>query len=202
MADGKKVSRAAGNDLTLEDLLAQGFDGPTVRYWLLATHYRTVLNYSASELERARQCVSRLNEFVARLQHFQPGRRSPDLDQALYEAHSGWQEAMDNDLNVPTALGKLFALVRQVNRLLNSGELDGDQVQQVLGFMRQANQILAVIDFEAGGERDEQVERLIEARNKARQAKDFARADALREELQSLGVQLTDTPTGTRWKRR
>ncbi|NLF71246.1 MAG: cysteine--tRNA ligase [Candidatus Anammoximicrobium sp.] len=201
MADGKKVSRAADNDLRLEDVLALGFDGPTVRYWLLATHYRTVLNYAPSELEQARHCVSRLNQFVARLQHFQSGRRSGDLDQALYEAHSGWQEAMDHDLSISTALGKLFGLVRLVNRLLTANELDGEQVQQVLGFVRQVNQILAVIDFEPAEQRDEHVEQLVEARNAARQAKDFAQADALREQLQALGVQLTDTPAGTRWKR-
>ena len=200
MADGKKVSRAAGNDVRLDELLALGFSGPTIRYWLLATHYRTVLNYSAAELERARQCVCRLNEFVDRLQHFQAGRRSPDLDQALYEAHTGWHEALDHDLSISTALGKLFGLIRLVNRLLNEGELDADQVQQVLGFMRQANQILAVIDFEpAAG--DGEVEQLIAARNEARQAKDFARADALREQLQARGVQLADGPAGTRWKR-
>lgn len=200
MAEGKKVSRAAGNDLTLESVLAQGFDAPTVRYWLLATHYRTVLNYSPGELERARQCVVRLNKFVERLQHGPPGRRSADLDQALYEAHAGWQEALDHDLNLPTALGKLFAFVRLVNRLLNNGELDGDQVRQVLEFMRQADRVLAVIDF-GPAERDPQVEQLIERRNQARQAKDFARSDAIREELQALGVQLIDTPGGTRWKR-
>jgi cysteinyl-tRNA synthetase len=200
MAEGRKVSRAAGNDLSLDDVLKLGFDGPTVRYWLLATHYRTVLNYSAGELERAKQCVTRLNEFVDRLRHFQAGRRSPDLDQTLYEAHTGWQESLDHDLSISTALGKLFGLVRLVNRLLNDGELDADQVQQVLGFMRQANQILAVIDFEPE-QRDAQVERLIAARNQARQAKDFARADALRVELQALGVQLADSPSGTRWKR-
>jgi cysteinyl-tRNA synthetase len=197
MAEGKKVSRAAGNSLTLGDLAAQGFDGATVRYWLLATHYRTVLKYSRTEIESARRCVSRLNEFVTRLQRFKPGRHSPDLDQTLYEARAGWQDALDNDLNVPAALGKLFGFIRYANRLLNSGELDGDDVKQILDFIRQTNRILGVIDFEEGT-RDAQVQRLIEARNQARRERDFPRADALREELRLLGVHLTDSPTGTR----
>ena len=199
MADGKKVSRAAGNDLRLDDVLKLGFDGPTVRYWLLATHYRTVLNYSAGELERARQCVSRLNEFADRLQNAPPGPRVADFDQALYEAQTGWQETLDHDLSISTALGKLFGLVRLVNRHLNAGELDGDQVQQVQAFLRQANQILAVIDFDRNP-LDAQAERLVEARRQARQVKDFARADAIRDQLRALGVELIDTPAGTRWR--
>ncbi|MEN6450124.1 MAG: cysteine--tRNA ligase, partial [Thermoguttaceae bacterium] len=200
MADGKKVSRAAGNDLTLRDLLEQGFDGRTVRYWLLATHYRTVLHYSDRELRRAADCVARLNEFVARLTRFTPGRTSDELDQSLYAARAGWQDAMDNDLNVPKALGRLFAFVRHVNRLLGAGELDEAQVRQVLDFMRQVNRVLEVIDFHSE-QRDSKVAKLVAARDEARRAKDFHRADALRDELQSLGIQLTDTPSGTVWKK-
>lgn len=200
MAEGKKVSRAAGNDLTLEALLAQGFDGPTVRYWLLATHYRTVLRYSPRELESARQCVSRLNEFVARLQHMKPSRQSPDLDQALYEARTGCQDAMDHDLNVPKALGRLFAFIRHANRFMNNGELDADQVSQILQFIRQVNRVLDVIDFDKNMD-DEQIKRLVEERDNARREKDFQRADAIRDELRSMGVQLTDSSSGTRWKK-
>ena len=174
MAEGKKVSRAAGNDLTLEQLLQQGFHGATVRYWLLATHYRTVLHYSVGELERAATCVSRLNEFVARLGSFTSGQQSPELDQARHSARAGWQEAMDNDLNLPKALGRLFAFIRHVNRLLNNGELDADQVRQVLDFMRQVNGVLDVIDFKRA-EPDAQVARLVEERDAARRAKDFQR---------------------------
>ncbi len=196
MADGKKVSRAAGNELTLQDLAEQGFDGPTVRYWLLATHYRTVLQYSSRELQRAAQCVARLQEFVARLTHFQPGERSQNFDQVLYDTRAGWQEALDNDLNLPKALGRLFGFIRHVNRLLNDGQLDADQVRQVLDFMRQINGVLDVIDFQRE-EPDAQVSRLLEARRQARQAKDFRTADALRDQLLSMGVRLTDAPAGT-----
>jgi cysteinyl-tRNA synthetase len=200
MAEGKKVSRATGNDLTLEALLAQGFDGPTVRYWLLATHYRTVLKYSPRELDGARQCVSRLNEFVARLQHLEPGRQSPDLEQALYEVRTGCQDAMDHDLNVPKALGRLFSFIRHANRFMNNGELDADQVSQVLDFMRQVNRVLDVIDFDENMG-DEQIKRLVEERDKARQEKDFQRSDAIRDELRSMGIHVTDSPSGTRWKK-
>ena len=201
MADGKKISRAAGNDLTLAKLIEQGISGPAVRYWLLAAHYRTVLNYSAVELHRAANCVARLNEFVARLNNFaansgdcpnfrtsengtvplpNAGRNSPELGQALFATRAAWQEALDNDLNMPKALGRLFAFIRMVNRLLNSGELDADQARQVLEFMRQVNTVLDVIDFHRE-ESDEQISNLIEARNAARQKKDFPKADALRQ---------------------
>jgi len=191
MADGKKVSRAGGNELTLEYLMRKGFDGSTVRYWLLATHYRTVLHYSLRELQRAAQCVARLNEFAARLARFQPGRRSHDVSQALHEAQAAWQDAMDNDLNVPKALGKLFSFVREINRLLNREELDGDQVGQILDFMRQTNEVLNVVDFQPG-EINPQAAKLIEAREKARRTKDFDTADTIRKELESMGVRVAD----------
>ena len=107
---------------------------------------------------------------------------------------------MDHDLNVPKALGKLFAFLRQVNRLLGSGEPDGDQVRQVLDFMRWVNDVLDVIDFQRETP-DTQVASLMEARDKARQAKDYRAADALRAELQSMGIHLMDSPSGTAWRK-
>ena len=204
MADGKKVSRAAGNELTLEQLMERGFAGPAIRYWLLATHYRTVLQYALGELQRSVQCVARLNEFLARLTSLAPGRRSLDLEQALHDVQAGWREAMDNDLNVPKALGRLFAFVRHVNRLLGRGELDGDQARQVLDFMRQINAVLDVMDFPSNeaDEPDARVAKLIEAREKARRAKDFHAADTMRKELELLGVCVADGPQGTVWKKK
>jgi cysteinyl-tRNA synthetase len=196
MAEGKKVSRAAGNDITLEHLLERGFDGTTVRYWLLATHYRTVLHYSPEALERAGRCVFRLNEFAGRLRRFTTGPRSPDLDQVLYETQSGWQEALDTDLNIPKAVGKLFAFIRYVNRLLNRGELDSQQVRQVHSFVKQANDVLDVIDFEQVAS-DAEVAKLIDEREKARQARDFLKADAIREQLNKMGIGVRDASSGT-----
>jgi cysteinyl-tRNA synthetase len=200
MAEGRKVSRATGNDLTLEDLLDQGFDGPTVRYWLIATHYRKVLKYARVELERARRSVRRLNEFVARLQAMEPGQRSDDLEQALYRARMGCQEAMDQDLNVPQALGRLFPFIRYVNRLIDGQALDRDQIDQITDFLRQVNRILDVIDFAVDRDHAE-IEAIVRQRDAARGARDFARADALRDQLHQMGVHVTDGPHRTRWRK-
>jgi cysteinyl-tRNA synthetase len=103
---------------------------------------------------------------------------------------------MDNDLNIPKALGKLFPFVREINRLLDREELDADQVSQVLDFMHQTNDVLKVVDFRPD-EPNTQVTKLIEAREKARQTKDFHTADTIRKELESLGVRVADGPIGT-----
>jgi cysteinyl-tRNA synthetase len=197
VANGKKVSRAAGNSVTLGDLAAQGFDGPTVRYWLLATHYRTALPYCRDELVRAQRSVARLNHFAARLQVPRPGGRDPDLDQALYEARSGWLAAMDRDLNLPQALGRLFGFVRRANGALNQGQMDGEQMGQALDFLRQADRVLAVVDFDPPRP-DDRARHLLAARQQARRDRDFLRADQLRKELEELGVEPADEPCETR----
>jgi cysteinyl-tRNA synthetase len=200
MAEGRKVSRATGNDLTLEDLLEQGFDGPTVRYWLIATHYRKVLKYAPTELERARHSVRRLNEFVTRLMTLEPGEPSEDLEQALFQARTGCQEAMDHDLNVPRALGKLFPFIRHVNRLIDRRALSQEHVDQILDFMRQVNQILDVIDVNVD-QCDTEIEQIVRQRAAARREKDYEQADALRTQLREMGVQVIDSSDETRWRK-
>ena len=103
---------------------------------------------------------------------------------------------MDNDLNIPKALGKLFPFVREINRLLDRKELDGEQVRQILDFMHQTNDVLNVVDF-GPEEPDAQVAKLIEAREKARQTRDFHTADTIRRELESMGIRVADSPIGT-----
>jgi cysteinyl-tRNA synthetase len=108
--------------------------------------------------------------------------------------------AMDHDLNLPQALGHLFALAREVNRLLGRGLLDQDQRRRVLEFLGRVNEVLAVMDF-SQSEGDEEVDRLVARREAARQEKDFAAADELRDRLARMGVQVIDTPEGPRWQR-
>ncbi|MCB2193656.1 MAG: cysteine--tRNA ligase [Deltaproteobacteria bacterium] len=200
MVDGKKASRVAGNDVTLREILELGYSPAAVRYWLLSQHYRRPINYDKEQLDQAAKTVERLNDFVERLRFMSPGEPSADLDQILYEAKSGMQEAMDNDLGVPKAMGQLFAMVRRINRLMNQALMDAAQVEQVLGFVESVNRVLGVIDLEPGA-RDSEIEALVQKRDQARAGGDFALADKLRDELAQKGIQLIDTPSGTRWNK-
>ena len=200
MSEGRKVSRTHGNDLTLRDLLAQGHSPTTVRYWLLSQHYRRVLVCSAEQLGLAQRAVERLNEFAARLMFMRPGEAEPELDQLIHSTRALYQEAMDNDLNLPKAMGHVFGFIKQVNRLISQGRLDHQQVESVLEFLGRVNRVLGVMDLErpqAGPE----VQRLLERRQEARARGDFAAADTLRDQLAEHGVQIIDGPLGTRWRR-
>ncbi|MBU2517781.1 MAG: cysteine--tRNA ligase [Proteobacteria bacterium] len=200
MVDGKKASRLAGNDVTLREVLALGYSPATVRYWLLGQHYRRPLTFDREQLDQAAKTVERLGDFLERLRFMSPGAHAPDLDQILYEARSGIQQAMDNDLNVPKAMGHLFAMVRRVNRLMSQGQMDAAQVEKVLAFMGLANRVLGIMDLERPAP-DETIDALVRRRDAARAEGDFDLADKLRGELAVKGVQVIDTPAGTRWNK-
>lgn len=193
MVDGKKASRVSGNDVTLREVLELGYSPAAVRFWLLSQHYRRPLTYEREQLDQAAKTVERLDDFVERLRFMTPGATAPDLDQILYEAKSGIQEAMDHDLNVAKAMGQLFAMVRRVNRLMNQGLMDAAQVEQVLAFVASANRVLGVMNLEppAG---DADIEQMVKRRDAARTAGDFALADKLRDELAARGCSLSILP--------
>jgi len=200
MAGGRKVSRPQGADITLRDVLAKGHTPQAVRYWLLSQHYNRVLRYSPQHLNLAAKTVERLNEFVARLNAHFPGPKAPDLDQLIFQTRSRTLEAMDNDFNLPKAMGHLFAFIKKINHMLGQGLMDEEQVESVRDFMVKVDQVLAVMEF--GLPRAEpEVAALLARRDKARKAGDFAAADGIREELKKMGLELIDTPAGTRWRK-
>jgi cysteinyl-tRNA synthetase len=200
MADGKKVSRSGGNDLTLRDLLAQGWEAATIRYWLITHHYRRPITCSEVELNIAAKAVRRLNEFIARIMFTPSGETAPELDQLIHKTRYDMQTAMDNDLGMPKSMGLLFSFIKGINRLIADGLLDAAQREKVLEFMRRVNSVLAVMDFEQAAT-DPEIEKLLTDRERAREAGDFETADTIRDQLAQMDVQVIDTPQGTRWRR-
>ena len=198
--DGKKMTAALGNAVTLRDLLERGYTAREVRYWLLSSHYRKPKNFSYASLDAARAAVQRLDTFTRSLAQSTPGRTCPDMEQYIYDLRHRFAAAMDDDLNVPAGLAALFDFVRLMNRLLDRREADRADLDRALEALREINSILWVMTFEAE-DIEPEIRQLIEAREEARGTKEWAEADRLRRELLDRGIAVKDTSEGTRWER-
>jgi cysteinyl-tRNA synthetase len=197
--EGKKMAKKLGNYYTLRDLLQKGYDPIAIRYLLLSTHYRQQFNFTFEGLEAAKGAVERLRNFVRRLQDAD-GKGGGQVAELLRGVQTGFGGAMDDDLNISVALGALFDFVREVNNLLDSGEVSRSEAEASGRFMADLDKVLGVIGKVEAEELPEGAEKLIAEREKARNAKDWATADALRLKLKDMGVVVEDTAQGVRWR--
>ncbi|MEJ5238553.1 MAG: cysteine--tRNA ligase [Limisphaera sp.] len=205
LVEGRKMSKSLGNFFTLRDLLARGFSGREIRYTLLTAHYRETFNFTLEGLQAARGALGRLDECLTRLREVASaatGNGAPTAAQAVSvpDLVGPFTAAMDEDLNISAAWAAVFEWVRQLNRAMAAGELTPDQARAALDQWQRVDQVLGV------GEVQElqvppEIQSLVEARQAARKARDFARADALREQLRAAGWLVEDTPRGPRLKR-
>ncbi len=200
LVEGRKMSKRYGNFYTLRDLLAKGHDALAIRYLLLATHYRRKLNFTFKALEDATRAVERLSDFAARLESYSAGAQKPTkLSRHVEHARREFESALCDDLDAPRALAAVFRLVREANRAMGRGEASMEDVKAVKRFFADFNRIFAVVR-ERRGELPPELMKLIREREEARKRRDFATADALREELLRHGIAVEDTPRGTRWR--
>jgi len=197
--EGKKMAKKLGNYYTLRDLLQKGYDPIAIRYLLLSTHYRQQFNFTFEGLEAAKGAVERLRNCVRRLQDAD-GEGGGQVAELLRGVQTGFGGAMDDDLNISVALGALFDFVREVNNLLDSGEVSRSEAEATGRFMADLDQVLGVIGKVEAEALPEGAEKLIAEREEARKAKDWATADALRIKLKEMGVVVEDTAHGVRWR--
>jgi cysteinyl-tRNA synthetase len=211
LSEGEKMSKSLGNFYTLQSLLDRGHRPSAIRYLLLSAHYRTQLNFTLEGLKDADRAVGRLYEFRRRLSETpsvdDAGAGEPDLEAVANRWRASFVEALDDDLNVSDGLAATFTMVREANLALDDAKtvstsglaalrLALDDFDAVFG-------VLSLRDGEeSAGSADlaEWVEKRIAARAAAREGRDFAQADAIRDELLDRGVALEDGQSGTRWK--
>jgi cysteinyl-tRNA synthetase len=196
LVEGTKMAKSLGNFYTLRDLLQKGHAPTAIRYLLLSGHYRMPLNFSAEGLEAAATAVRRINDFVARLAEAPDSGPGPDAGPACQKARSDFAAALDDDLNMSSALAVVFELMHEINRL----ELTAASAGTVRQAMAYFDSVLDVLDARQET-LDSEIERLIAERLAARKTKEFAKADSIRNELARRGIVLEDTPQGVRWRR-
>lgn len=201
----EKMSKSLGNFVLLRDLLA-AYDPMIIRYMLATTHYRRPLRYDEAVIIEAQANVNKLREAIRRLKHRQD-QASADLEdhETWLTEINGIQEqfvtAMDDDFNASNGITALFDLVKSLNRYL---ELEVTSQAVLSLYDKVLHDLLAVfgLDLEdKSNSIDQEIEALIEERRQARANKDFARSDAIRDQLKEQGILLDDTPQGTVWKR-
>jgi cysteinyl-tRNA synthetase len=190
--DNEKMSKSLGNFFTIRDVL-QRFDGESIRFFMLRTHYRSPFNFSDLNLDDARTALRRL---YTALGSVSLGDAPFEIDWAEPRA-AAFRAAMNDDFNTPGALAVLFDLASEVNRS-KSVELAAQlrALGATLGVLQQAPQAF----LQAGAVlSDAEIQHRIEARAAAKKGKDFAGADQIRKELADLGITLKDGPEGTTW---
>jgi len=197
LADNKKMSKSLGNYYTLRDLLADGHKPKAVRYELLSTHYRQQHNFTLEGLRASAQSVQRLLDFMANLRDCRGEESAIEALLAMTEVE--FERSLDDDLNISAALGAVFDYVREANRLMSEGRFGPGNARQTRAVMERFDTVLGLLEEEPL-RLDKELERLVEQREEARRARNYARADAIRIELRSRGFVVEDTPQGPRLK--
>jgi len=210
LMEGRKMSKSLGNTTHLRDLLQEGVDPAAIRHLLLSAHYRTELNFTRDGLEASRKAVERLLDFQDRLDRTPgtPGGEAGGLSEAAERGVSAFRDALRDDLNISGALAALFIFVGEAHAILDreGGEVASEAVGAAQEALRSMDEVTGLLELgrrgrEVDGAFAAWVEGLLEERRRARATREFARADAIRQELAGAGVVVEDSPEGTRWKR-
>ncbi len=200
IVEGRKMSKSFGNFFTLRQILDKGYSGPAVRYLLIASHYRQQLNFTFDGLDAASRALTRYNDFVSNLGDYGGGEGDGSAQKIIDTVLTGFEENLDDDLNISGALGVVFDFIREINRLKDENRLSVEERDEVVKTMHRIDQVLGFEIKKTALDAD--VEALIVARDDARKSKDWALADKIRDDLLAMGIILEDTPQGVKWKRK
>jgi cysteinyl-tRNA synthetase len=204
--NNQKMSKSLNNFFTVREIL-QKYDNEVLRFFMLSGHYRNPINFSIDLLEQAKAGLERLYNSVNNMEHIvETGRDTEMIDDEkafslkLDEYKTRYIEVMDDDFNTADGIAVIFDMVRDINTNITEGS-SIELAKKALAMMKELGSPLGVLQKSTRKNLDEEVEKLIEERQRARKEKNFAQADKIRDQLKEMGIVLEDTPQGVRWKR-
>jgi len=204
--NNQKMSKSLNNFFTAREILEK-YDAEVVRLFMLSGHYRNPINFSIELLDQAKAALERLYNAIANLEHVIETSEDRELTaeeleffNRLDSFRERYIEVMDDDFNTADGISVIFDLVREVNTNIKEGS-PKKLAQKALDLIRELGSPLGILEKSTKGSLDEEIERLIEERQKARKEKNYALADKIRDQLKEMGIILEDTPQGVRWKR-
>ncbi|MFZ5966816.1 MAG: cysteine--tRNA ligase [Bacillota bacterium] len=202
--DNEKMSKSKGNFFTVRDILKE-FDPEVVRFFLLSAQYRNPVNFSRELMQQSANGLERLYNTKNNLEHMiknLPDQEMTEEEAVLYQGFEGYREkfieAMDDDFNTADGIAAIFELVKELNSKVKDG-VSKALVEKSHSLLTELSGVLGLLVKKMDDSLDEEIDQLIQERQRARKEKNFALADKIRDDLKARGVILEDTPQGVKW---
>ena len=198
--DNEKMSKSKGNFFTVRDILKE-YDGEAMRFFLLSGHYRNPINFSDTLMEQAKAGLGRMENAKENLKHLIANGQGTMTDKeqkalADYDKYRGqFIDAMEDDLNTADAISAIFELITAINTAVKDGA-SKEFAEKSLETLMELADVIGLLQKEEEDDLDDEIQALVDQRQEARKAKDFAKADEIRDMLKAKGITLKDTPQG------
>ncbi len=199
--NNEKMSKSLGNFFTVREI-SEKYPLQVIRFFMLSAHYRSPLNFSADLVEASKNGLERILTAVEKLKELKPanGGNDPAIEAELENFVKRYEAAMDDDLNTADAISVIFELIKYTN-INVTNDTPKATVDKALSTVEKLCDVLGIITEKEEELLDSDIETLINERQAARKAKDFAKADEIRNKLADMGITLLDTREGVKWKR-
>jgi cysteinyl-tRNA synthetase len=204
--DNQKMSKSKGNFFTVRDILAD-YDAEVLRFFMMTAHYRKPVNFSDELLNNAKKGLDRIYTCLSSLEYEKKNAENGKVDEnikaKMQDSIKDFKRAMDDDLNTADALASIFNTVKEANNYMAEAEDKNIETLQLLeNTIHEAGDVLGLLRKTVENESSEEIDELIVKRQKARQEKDWAEADRIRDKLNEMNIIIEDTKDGVKWRKK